>query len=152
MKTYIAPGDVCTLIAPYDRLSGQGALVGSLFGIAATDVLNGVAGEFAIVGVFSHQKTASQAWTAGSKIYWENKIKRFPAAAAQYRRLKAEIVPMTGGDMTDKVRTFSCHAPTVEIGPDPDQPRRRRRKPSVGTMIKQAEKVGKNVASITTPD
>jgi hypothetical protein len=38
------------------------------------------------------------------------------------------------------------------IVPDPISPAKRQRKPSVGTLIKQAEKSGKPVTSVTTPD
>ena len=37
-------------------------------------------------------------------------------------------------------------------GADTGKPARRQRKPSIGKMIKQAEKAGKNVTSITMPD
>lgn len=76
MNNYIQPGEVLTLAAPYDRTSGQGALVGSIFGVAVSDVLSGVDGEFRTVGVFDLTKTSAQAWTQGQKIYWDNGNKR----------------------------------------------------------------------------
>lgn len=70
------PGDVVTLTAPYTRTSGQGALVGSLFGVALADVTSAAEGEFATEGVFELPKTSAQAWTQGQKIYWDNSNKR----------------------------------------------------------------------------
>ena len=37
MKNFIQPGDSLTVSAPYAVTSGQGVLVGALFGIAAYD-------------------------------------------------------------------------------------------------------------------
>jgi predicted RecA/RadA family phage recombinase len=73
---YVQPGDVLTLTAPYQRNTGQGALVGSIFGVALQTVANAVAGEFATKGVWSLSKTSAQAWTVGQKIYWDNSNKR----------------------------------------------------------------------------
>lgn len=76
MNNYIQPGVVLTLAAPYDRTSGQGAQVGSLFGVAAGDVLSGADGQFQVEGVFTLAKTSAQAWTQGQKIFWDNSNKR----------------------------------------------------------------------------
>lgn len=72
MKTYKQSGQVLTLAAPYDRLSGEGALVGTIFGVAQADVLNGASGAFVTEGVFTLAKTSAQAWTVGAAIYWDN--------------------------------------------------------------------------------
>lgn len=72
---YIQEGDVLTLTAPYTVTSGQGAQVGSLFGVALKDITNATEGEFATEGVFSLAKTSAQAWTVGQKIYWNNSAK-----------------------------------------------------------------------------
>jgi len=73
---YVQPGDIITLAAPYDRTTGQGAQVGSLFGVALQTVLNGIDGEFNTKGVWTLAKTSAQAWTQGQKIYWDNSNKR----------------------------------------------------------------------------
>lgn len=75
-SNYVQPGDTITLAAPYDRTTGQGALVGSIFGVALQTVLNTVNGEFATKGVWTLTKTSAQAWTQGQKIYWDNSNKR----------------------------------------------------------------------------
>jgi hypothetical protein len=54
--------------------------------------------------------------------------------------------------MTDKLPEITGVLCAVE-GSDTQGPaRRRQRKPSVGKMIAQAEKTGRNVTSITTPE
>lgn len=72
MKNYVQPGDTLTLAAPYALTSGQGALVGTLFGVATADAANGADVELQLVGVFDLAKAASQAWTVGALIYWDN--------------------------------------------------------------------------------
>ena len=41
MKNYVQPGNTITLTAPYDVASGDGLLVGSVFGVAAGDAREG---------------------------------------------------------------------------------------------------------------
>ena len=76
MKTYIQPGHTITLLAPYDVVSGDGLLVGSIFGVASGDALSGAEVEAQLTGVLELAKVASQAWTAGAKVYWDNTAKR----------------------------------------------------------------------------
>jgi predicted RecA/RadA family phage recombinase len=81
MKNYIQPGDSLNLAAPYDRLSGQGALVGGIFGVAAIDVLSGVSADFVTRGVFNLTKVGSQAWTPGQAVHWDDTNKRCTTVA-----------------------------------------------------------------------
>lgn len=82
MKNYIQGGDTVTLTAPYAVTSGQGALVGSIFGVATGDIANAAVGEFKTTGVFDLTKAASQAWTVGVRIYWDDAAKVCTTAAA----------------------------------------------------------------------
>ena len=75
MKNFIQCGDRIQVPAPYDVLSGAGALVGSMFGVAVTDALSGADVVLAMEGVFNLKKTSAQAWTVGAKIYWDNSAK-----------------------------------------------------------------------------
>ena len=72
MRNYIQPGHAITLLAPYDVVSGDGLLVGSIFGVASHDALSGAEVETQLTGVIDLAKVASQAWTAGAKVYWDN--------------------------------------------------------------------------------
>jgi len=76
MKNFVQMGAMLALAAPYAVTSGQGALVGSLFGVASVDLADGATGEFATEGVFDLTKVGSQAWTVGAKIYWDNTNRR----------------------------------------------------------------------------
>lgn len=70
MKTFVQPGDVMSVTAPADVLSGAGVKVGLLFGIAIHSALSGAAVEIAVTGVFTVPKTSAQAWTQGAAIYF----------------------------------------------------------------------------------
>ena len=82
MKTYIQPGHAITLLAPYAVESGDGLLVGSIFGVASHDAALGAEVETQLTGVLDLAKTASQAWTAGAKVYWDNAAKRVTNVAS----------------------------------------------------------------------
>lgn len=69
-------GRILTLAAPYDRSAGQGAMIGSIFGVALEDVDSGDEAAFQTEEVHELAKTSAQAWTAGQKIYWDNTNKR----------------------------------------------------------------------------
>lgn len=71
MKNYISPGDVVTVPAPAAVSSGDGVLVGGLFGVAATDAGSGDPVDIKTRGVFSLPKTSAQAWTVGAAVYWD---------------------------------------------------------------------------------
>lgn len=72
MNNNIQPGENLTLAAPYDRNSGEGALVGTIFGVAQETVLSGADVVLVRRGVFELAKTSAQAWTVGAKIYWDD--------------------------------------------------------------------------------
>jgi predicted RecA/RadA family phage recombinase len=98
----LIPSNVVTLTAPYDRLSGQGALVGSQFGVAVSDVLNTVAGQFLIKGAVTLDATSAQAWNQGDPIYWDNTNKRCDNTAVGPRigtALNAKANPSATGDV-----------------------------------------------------
>lgn len=82
MKNFIQKGCTLALAAPYDRLSGQGMLVGSIFGVAAYDALIGAPVEAEVEGVFALAKVSAQAWAVGDKIYWDNSAKLATSVSA----------------------------------------------------------------------
>jgi predicted RecA/RadA family phage recombinase len=75
MKNYISSGDMVTVSAPAAVASGDGVLVGSLFGVAATDADSGAPVEVKTTGVFTLPKTSAQAWTVGAAVYWDSSNK-----------------------------------------------------------------------------
>ena len=82
MKNFIQPGDVLTVTAPYDVDSGDGCLVGSLFGVAAYDADSAGTVDLVTEGVFDLAKTTSQAWTVGQLMYWDNSGKKVTSTSS----------------------------------------------------------------------
>lgn len=102
MKNFVQPGANITLPAPYDRKSGEGALIGALFGVASTDVDSGAEASFVTVGVFDLTKAASQAWTVGAKVYWDNAAKACTTTATS-NTLIGVAVAATGGSAGETI-------------------------------------------------
>jgi predicted RecA/RadA family phage recombinase len=77
MKTFIQNGDVVTVTAPTGGVtSGQGVLVGNLFGVAATTAAEGESVEIATVGVYELPKLSSAVITAGARVAWDDTAKQ----------------------------------------------------------------------------
>jgi predicted RecA/RadA family phage recombinase len=74
MRNFIQFGDTVTVPAPSDVSSGDGVLVGTLFGIAVTDAAPGDPVEIKTTGVFTLPKTSAQAWTVGAAVYWDGTV------------------------------------------------------------------------------
>jgi len=75
VKNFIAIGNVITVAAPAAVNSGDLVLVGTMFGVAARDAASGEQVELNTGGVYDLPKAASQAWTVGAKVYWDNTAK-----------------------------------------------------------------------------
>jgi predicted RecA/RadA family phage recombinase len=97
MKTYIQPGHAITLLAPYAVESGDGLLVGALFGVASHDAASGAEVETQLTGVLDLAKTASQAWTSGAKVYWDNAAKRVTNVASGNTLVGVAVLAVGGG-------------------------------------------------------
>lgn len=106
MKNYVQPGNAITLTAPYAVASGDGLLVGSIFGVASADAASGETVETAVVGVFDLKKTASQAWAAGDKVYWDNTAKETTKTTTSNTLIGVAVAAVAGGagDTIGRVR------------------------------------------------
>jgi predicted RecA/RadA family phage recombinase len=73
-RNFVQPGSVLDLPAPYDCVSGQGALIGDFtFGVALVDVAITVLGRFQIDGVWELPKNPDQDfYLPGMRIYWDD--------------------------------------------------------------------------------
>jgi len=90
MRNYLQPGNVVTLTAPVGGVrSGDGVLVGSLFGVAAFDAAEGAEVEINTTGVYDVAKVSAQAWAMGAPIVAAN-----PSAIGRVR-LSADSVAAT---------------------------------------------------------
>jgi predicted RecA/RadA family phage recombinase len=106
MKNYVQPGGTLTLTAPYAITSGNGLLVGSIFGVAAGDAASGATVEAALTGVFDLTKIGTQAWTVGAKVYWDDTNKRCTTVATDNTLIGVAVEAVAGGagDTIGRVR------------------------------------------------
>ena len=72
MKNFVQPGKVVELAAPADVSSGDGVLIGSLFGVAALDALSGAQVNVQLEGVFSLPKLTTDDMVVGEKVNWND--------------------------------------------------------------------------------
>ena len=126
MRNYIQPGHAITLAAPYDVVSGAGLLVGSIVGVAAHDALSGAEVETQLTGVIDLTKVASQAWTAGAKIYWDNTAKRVTNVASGNTLVGVAVLAV---DHDPVPRPRVRHLRDTEV-----EPRRLRPEPSAAEL------------------
>ena len=81
MKNYVDSGDTVTVTAPAAVASGEGILIGSMFGVAQNAAESGASLVIVTKGVFDLTKVGSQAWTVGVKVYWDAGNKRCTTVA-----------------------------------------------------------------------
>ena len=110
MKNYVQPGNTITLTAPYAVASGDGLLVGSIFGVAAGTAAIGEAVEAALTGVYDLKKVASQAWAAGDKVYWDNTAKEATKTTTSNTLIGVAVAAVAGGagDTIGRVRLYAA--------------------------------------------
>lgn len=82
MNNYIKSGQRMTFTAPAGGVvSGTAYLIGTLLVVAASSVAQGLPFEGAAEGVYTLPKAASQAWTEGALVYWNNTAKNLTTTA-----------------------------------------------------------------------
>lgn len=104
---YIQPGDVLEFTAPAGGVTkGTGVLIADILVIPVESAAAGALFRGSTVGVWSHAKTASQAWAEGAIVYWDNTNKVFTTTAAGNRRAGVATIAVAGGagDTTGRVR------------------------------------------------
>ncbi len=106
MQNYVQPGSTLILTAPITVTSGDGLLVGAIFGVATTDAALGEAVEACLVGVYDLKKVGSQAWSAGDKVYWDDTAKETTKTATANTLIGVAVEAVAGGatDTTGRVR------------------------------------------------
>ena len=91
MKNHTQKGDIITVPAPAGGIaSGEGAIIGNIFGIAAYSAAMGEPVELATTGVYQLPKATAAVLTVGARVAWDNTAKninvpgagRFPVGVA----------------------------------------------------------------------
>ena len=104
MKNFLMEGKTLTLTAPYALTSGQGLLVGSLFGVASADAAISTEVEALTDGVFTLTKATGAAWTVGALIYWDNAARNCTTTVATNKLIGVAQAAAASGDTTGNVR------------------------------------------------
>ncbi len=103
MKNYVQPGDTVTVVAPVAVNSGDGVLVGTLFGVALSAAAIGANVEMVTEGVVDLPK-AAVAVTQGGRVYWDNTAKNVTTTAGANTLIGCAIVAAAVGDGIVRVR------------------------------------------------
>ena len=91
MQNYIQNGQVITVTTPAGgATSGEGLIVGNIFGVAAYSAAEGDLLELATTGVYKLPKATAAVLTVGARVAWDNTAKninvpgagRFPVGVA----------------------------------------------------------------------
>ena len=82
-NNYVQKGEIMDYVndTGSDIASGDGVVASTQFGVAITSIANGATGSVAIVGVYRMKKDNSQAFTQGTKLYWNETNKQLTTTA-----------------------------------------------------------------------
>lgn len=76
MKYYVQQGNTVTVVTPSGGLtSGDGCLIGSMFGVAELTTLAGQENELNLTGVVELPKVSALQIDVGDRVYWDNTAK-----------------------------------------------------------------------------
>lgn len=115
---YVQEGDILTLTAPYTVTSGQGAQIGSQFGVALADITSAASGEFATCGVWDLTALTTATGAMGAKAYWDNANKRVDTDGTVGILIGSLVVAKTNGQTTARVKLNEAVVGMSE-GPQP---------------------------------
>ena len=99
MAKRLQEGENLTVVAPYALTSGDGCLVGSLFGIANNTVASGANVEITLEGVFPITAVSADTATVGTKAYWDNAAKKATVTSAGGVLIGAFTYTKIAGDL-----------------------------------------------------
>lgn len=104
MKNFLQDGDVLDVAAPYAVASGDGALVGSVFGVACDAAANGASLMLKTQGVFRLTALGTDTASVGAAAYWDNTNKRITTTSSGNTKVGVFTAAKANGDTTADVR------------------------------------------------
>lgn len=104
MKNYVQAGVNLTLPAPYAVASGDGALIGAIFGVASQSALEGEDVDLVTDGVFSLPKVVADEFTIGERAYWDDAAQMVTVTALNNTLIGVAIVAAGNGVADVSVR------------------------------------------------
>jgi predicted RecA/RadA family phage recombinase len=106
MKNFVQNGDYVEVALPYARLSGEGVLVGSLFGVCVVDGASGASINIHTEGVYDLAAAtgASTDATVGAAAYWDNTAKKVTPVSTSNTLVGAFLAAKATTDAVARVR------------------------------------------------
>jgi predicted RecA/RadA family phage recombinase len=105
MKNFIQSGHMITVPAPPGGIaSGQGMIVGGLFGIAATTASEGSTVEIATTGVYDLPKAPATVLALGDRVAWDDAAKVIAPPATGLYPVGIAVTTAGNGVSTVRVR------------------------------------------------
>ena len=103
MINFIQEGETLTVTAPYALSSGDGCLVGNIFGVASTDALISTSVEIVREGVFDLKKTNNLAVSQGDLLYWDDSAKELTKTSSNTPVAVAAVTAVTASTVVRAV-------------------------------------------------
>src|SRR5690606_26913440 len=97
-------GENLTLPAPYAVTSGDGALIGNIFGVAAGDAAEGAEVDLVTIGVFTLPKVSTDAIAVGAVVYWDDDAKLITTTATDNTKIGVSVATAVNPSGTTDVR------------------------------------------------
>ena len=104
MKNYIQTGVNITLAAPEAVISGQGVIVGNIFGIASGDAAINEDVDLVTEGVFELPKVGANNFTMGAKVYFDDATNLVTTTASGNTYIGVAIEAAAASTATVRVR------------------------------------------------
>lgn len=107
MQNFVSEGITVTVPAPTGGVtSGNGYLIGSLFGVAVTTAAEAADVGLRVMGIFDlpRETGGSTAWAVGDKVYWDNTNKRTTKTATSNTKIGIAVKAAADGDATGRLR------------------------------------------------
>ena len=105
MQNFIQPGNTITVTAPTGGISsGEGVLIGSLFGVAAFDAEESESVEIQTTGVMVLPKLATDVVAVGDLLYWDATNKRLTVTTTDNKLVGLAVAAAGNGATTVVIR------------------------------------------------
>ncbi|MEJ1161787.1 DUF2190 family protein [Prosthecomicrobium sp. N25] len=105
MKNYIQSGTFVAVAAPTGGVSsGDGVLVGSIFGVAATTAAEAADVEIGLTGVYDLPKKSGDTPAVRTKVYWDAANGYVTTTSTSNTLIGAAVRAAAGPDATVRVR------------------------------------------------
>ena len=105
MRNYIGEGKVLTAVAPRALTTGEGAIVGAMFGVAVQALGNGATGEFYVgPGIVELPAVSANTAAVGALAYWDNTAFNVTTTVGTNRIIGTFAAVKTNGQTVAQVR------------------------------------------------